>query len=517
MTALVPNAIVADTAPSPLLQARRSLLRLAGRVQIVILALLAVLPLARAAGAQTAVTVAPVYGHPGLAVTVTGSGFGDGEAVDVYIDTVDTELLVSTATGTFTGSVTIPASATPGTHYITAIGRHSGTAAQHSFDVTTKWAEHGFGAAQLGWNPYENVLTPSTVPGLGLLWAASISSSAGGTPAIFNRVAYVGTAAGVQAVSATTGAVIWSKLTTSIFYSSPAVSGSSVFIGSSNGVVYALNTANGATLWSYSTGGSIFASPVVSGGTVFIASFVGGGNSSVYALQATTGKVLWTYTPGDDFDGSPTVVSGVVYIGGYYLGKLYALNASTGTPLWSFTTGGAVESTPAIANNVLYFGSDDETVYALRTTGASPGQLLWSYATGGVIVDSIAVADGIVYTGSADDNMYALNGHNGSLIWKLTTGSLARSPSVAGGVVYFTSEDGFLYAVYATNGSIIATAQVDFNYFGAPAISDGVLFVSSYRGGFYAFAPQAGVDQVRKKRPPLPSSLHPDPRLTITR
>jgi outer membrane protein assembly factor BamB len=466
--------------------------------------------------AQTAVNLSPGSGHPNLPVSVSGTGFGDFEAIDVYIDTVDTALLVSTSTGTFTGSVTIPASATPGTHYITAIGRHSGAAAQHSFDVTTKWAEFGFGAAHLGWNPYENVLSPSTVPGLGLLWAAA-TSAGGGTPAIVNGVAYVGTTGGVQALSTTTGAVIWSKLTTSAFYSSPAVSGNSVFIGSNNGVVYALKTGNGAALWSYSTGGSIFGSPVVSGGTVFIASFVGSGTSTVYALQATTGKVLWTYTPGDDFDGSPAVVNGVVYIGGFYLGKLYALNATTGALLWSFTTGGPVESTPAIADNVLYFGSDDNKVYALRTTGANRGQLLWSYATGGVIVDSIAVADGIVYAGSGDDNMYALNGHSGSVIWELKTGSLARSPSVANGVVYFTSEDGYLYAASAAYGSIIATAQVDFTYFGAPAIADGVLYVASYLSGTYAFAPQAGVDQVRRRLAPPPSTLHPDPRLTITR
>ena len=56
----------------------------------------------------------------------------------------DTLLLVSSATGTFSGSVTIPATASPGKHYITAIGRKSGDAAQKAFTVSTNWSEFHF-------------------------------------------------------------------------------------------------------------------------------------------------------------------------------------------------------------------------------------------------------------------------------------------------------------------------------------------------------------------------------------
>jgi len=78
--------------------------------------------------AATVVKLAPATGHPNLPVTMSGSGFADAEAVDIYIDTVDSLLAVSSATGTIKAAITIPAAAQPGLHYVTAIGRKSGDA-----------------------------------------------------------------------------------------------------------------------------------------------------------------------------------------------------------------------------------------------------------------------------------------------------------------------------------------------------------------------------------------------------
>ena len=132
---------------------RRGNLLLMGTMNI-LLSLIAVLIYAAPALAET-VKVTPASGHPTAVITVSGTAFGDLEAIDVYVDTVDTLLLVSSATGTFSGSVTIPATASPGKHYITAIGRKSGDAAQKAFTVSTNWSELHFGTGRKGLNPYE--------------------------------------------------------------------------------------------------------------------------------------------------------------------------------------------------------------------------------------------------------------------------------------------------------------------------------------------------------------------------
>ncbi len=133
--------------------------------------------LLRTAAAASIVTPAPLSVHPTQTVAITGSGFAASEAVDVYLDTTDALLLVSSATGTLTGSVTIPASAAPGPHSITAIGRRSSDAAQHALAVSTPWLQFGYGLAHASVNPFENTLSTSTAPTLGTLWSLSPAAS----------------------------------------------------------------------------------------------------------------------------------------------------------------------------------------------------------------------------------------------------------------------------------------------------------------------------------------------------
>src|SRR5579863_4993985 len=84
---------------------------------------------------QSKVTLTPIDATPTQNVTVSGTGFGASEAVDVYLDTTDTVLFASSSTGTFSGILNVPAGDLPGKHFITAIGRHSGVAAQAPLTV----------------------------------------------------------------------------------------------------------------------------------------------------------------------------------------------------------------------------------------------------------------------------------------------------------------------------------------------------------------------------------------------
>jgi outer membrane protein assembly factor BamB len=47
--------------------------------------------------------------------------------------------------------------------------------------------------------------------------------------------------------------------------------------------------------------------------------------------------------------------------------NLYALQARDGSKLWDFPAHGNVYSGPAVAGGMVYFGSDDHTVYAVRS------------------------------------------------------------------------------------------------------------------------------------------------------
>lgn len=475
------------------------------------LALLAAFVVPLQARAQSTLKLIPSSGHPNLAVAISGASFGASEAVDVYIDTVDTSLLVTSATGTLSGSVTIPVSAQPGKHYITAIGRHSGDAVQTAFSVTTPWNEHGFGAAHLGWNPYENTLTNSNVKSLGTLWQISVNGF-GDAPIVSGGRVFLGTGGGVKAVSSSTGSTLWSALPSSVFYASPALVGSALYIGEGGtGTMYALNATTGSTIWSQTTGGPFQSSPVVSGGIVY----AGCVDDKVYAFSAATGKIVWTYTTGGFIDSSPAIVNGVVYIGSGD-GNVYALNATTGALIWSYKTGNAVESSPAVRNGVVYVGSDDSKMYAINAAGPNIGAVLWTYTAGGAVFAAPAIANGLVYFGSTDGNVYAASLHTGALYWSTATGGIVESPVVANGVVYVSSRSGSFFALDANYGSILGTQVTSYSFLGNPTVSDGVVYLNTFGYNTYAFSLLSGVD-ARRTHAPRPSSLRPDMRLAVSR
>ena len=67
---------------------------------------------------------------------------------------------------------------------------------------------------------------------------------------------------------------------------SPAVSNGIVYIGSGNGLLYALDVVNGRKIWTFDTGGWISSSPAVYKDVVGIISY----NHGLYILDKNTGR-----------------------------------------------------------------------------------------------------------------------------------------------------------------------------------------------------------------------------------
>ncbi len=124
-------------------------------------------------------------------------------------------------------------------------------------------------------------------------------------------------------------------------------------------VVAALSATTGAVLWSVSPGGPLSIpadSPAVANGTVYIGASVPGPHGSstgtLYALKARTGKIIWSAPVASGITSSPSVANGVAYVGTDD-GTLYAFNAKTGANL-AAVAGVAGQSSPTVANGVVY-------------------------------------------------------------------------------------------------------------------------------------------------------------------
>jgi len=78
----------------------------------------------------------------------------------------------------------------------------------------------------------------------------------------------------------------------------------------------------GTQQWAFDTGDGVYSSPTVVDGTVF----VGSDDENLYAVDAETGTQQWTFETGDWVRSSPTVVDETVFVGSDD-GNLYAVDA----------------------------------------------------------------------------------------------------------------------------------------------------------------------------------------------
>lgn len=456
--------------------------------------------------AATTLTATPATAHPGLAITATGAGFGDGEAVDVYFDTVDSALGVTSATGALSVLLTIPASTQPGTHYITAIGRKSGDAVQKIFVVATAWIESGFGAGHLAWNPYENTLSTSVVSSLELQWAAPCAYC-WGSPAVVNGYAFVGAAGGgggFFGLSAATGAIKWSADLGSYFYGAPAFANNVVYAEDASGVVHAYTAGTGKEQWTKSIGEYSTQALIFSGGVLYAPGYEG-----VFTFSAS-GTPGWSFSASGQVSGVAVGAGLVFFTSGD--GVLHALNATTGVTAWTYTLASGIAGQPAVANGIVYVGDYQGNFYALR---AKNGALLWQ---AGKAPDTIwgapAVANGIVYVEDASGDFYAYQAASGELLWDTSLNGysgIGAGPAVADGVVY-VSAGVVTTALDAQYGQALVGLGVGYESEGVPVIANGMLYITSTDGDLYAYAPNgAGADATRRAvTAPALSSLHPD-------
>lgn len=306
----------------------------------------------------------------------------------------------------------------------------------------------------------------------------------------------------------------WQFHTAGQILSSPVVADGTVFFGSNDHYLRALDLATGAEKWKFKTGGRIPSSPAIANGLVYFLSYDG----NFYAVDEASGKVKWKYATGgerrfaakhlhgmepaaetmpDPFDfylSSPAIAGGLVYFGSSD-SNVYALDAGSGTLQWKFRTGDVVHSSPAVTDGTLFIGSWDTYLYALD---AANGKEKWRFKTGEDhetynqtgIQASPAVANGIVYLGCRDANFYAIDARSGQKLWAYNNkGSwVIASAAVRDDRVYFaTSDTGLLNAVDGKTGALLFS--IDFNHwpmFSSPGIAGNMVYLGSHQGRLLA-------------------------------
>jgi outer membrane protein assembly factor BamB len=186
-------------------------------------------------------------------------------------------------------------------------------------------------------------------------------------PTAYNGTVYFGSNdKKVYALDPLSGEGLWNYTTGGAVESSPTIYNGTVYVGSSDSNLYALNAQTGKKEWSYKIGdgvdespiagdAGISSSPTVWNGTVY----VGTNEKAVYAIDARTGKKEWNYSTEQMVYSSPTVANGTVYAGSADQ-NLYALDTTTGEKKWEYNTGTSYlgATSPTVVNGTVYVGSD---------------------------------------------------------------------------------------------------------------------------------------------------------------
>jgi outer membrane protein assembly factor BamB len=180
-----------------------------------------------------------------------------------------------------------------------------------------------------------------------VIWTYHAHASVKASPTLSGGVLYFGDYSGhLQAVSEQTGRRLWisssegALLGSGTFYSTAAVVYGRVFLGNTDGRIYAYDASTGKLDWAVQTGAYVYASPAVTnapglGPTVYLGSY----NGDFYALNARSGHVSWKFNAHGRISGSATIIGRTVYFSDLGTHHTYGLGISTGRVLFEADTG----------------------------------------------------------------------------------------------------------------------------------------------------------------------------------
>lgn len=332
-------------------------------------------------------------------------------------------------------------------------------------------------------DPQHVGFTVSEAPIKNVLWTYETGEPVLSSPAVAYNTVYVGSNDhNVYALNADDGSVVWRYLTGGSVQSSPAVKDDLLFVGSDDGYIYCLNATTGDLKGRFHTGGEVRSSPVITEDRVIVASKSG----ILYGLDFNDPvSLVWSYPiHGGCEYSSPAVDNGKVFM--FSNGLLQCLNEITGELIWTLTIDGSKFSSSTVSNDKLYFGSDASYIAAVD---ASDGSGIWLFPTEGPVLSSPAIAYGKLFVGCDDGNLYYLDAETGELpfSWEPPGEKIRSSPAVADNVVFVGSYDHYFYALSANDGSVTWRYLTGGIVFSSPAVAEGRVFVGSNDGIVYAF------------------------------
>ncbi len=309
--------------------------------------------------------------------------------------------------------------------------------------------------------------------------------------------------ASFYALDATSGKIIWSTAlgdANTMIWSSPALYNGNIYIGLASytgcpltaGKLIQLDAATGHILHSFQTvpdpcvGGAIWGAPTIdeASGVVFVStgtiSLCKAGEPLAYALLALNASDLslissWQVpaterSNSSDSGSTPTLFNATINGTNHQMvglvnknGTYYALdraNVKAG-PLWKQTIANTARgskgsfSASAWDGSHLYTGDSGTMINgqkcqgSLRALDPATGNSLWTYCASGHVIGALTVTPSLLMAGAGTE-LVVVDVTSGKLLYHFHDGNVASyfwgAPTISNGVIYMGNKDGYLYA-----------------------------------------------------------------------
>lgn len=230
-------------------------------------------------------------------------------------------------------------------------------------------------------------------------------------------------------------------------------------------MIVGIDPESGGPYWFYPSTGAglgqgkqvtVRTTPLYANGLVY----VGASDGKLYAISTSNGELRWQYDAGAaPITASPIVVGDQLYFGNG-LGSIFGLNALTGRPLREtaelFKAQDAIVGTPAYSDGFLYFLSRDQYAYSMDLTRALAPQegrrarrvIRWSSSLSAPpAFSSPVIRDDMIYIVDGD-NLRALTSTRGRRRWTFSAdGAISNTPAVTDQGIFFSTRTGTFYSL----------------------------------------------------------------------
>ena len=358
------------------------------------------------------------------------------------------------------------------------------------------------------------LVMPPAPAGPAPVWSRSLGARVWASPVARDGVIYVGSADGkLHAVRAADGDAVWTWSGANPLYGEALVTDDGVCFLDEQCDCVCLSRADGRLRWRVAPHGEKTtvpaasknptfnhrtAVPVVDAGTLYVGSIDGG----IYALEVKSGRILWRHEAGAAIYAA-VALDGEYLVAGCYDGTVLVLDRRTRKETARVKLGGPVASAPVVAGDTVLVGCRDYLLYGLKRADLTTA---WRDSFWFSWIESVPrVVDGVAYIGGSDfRRISAISPATGVSRWVTDVGGITWGTPVVTADTIFAGTSAQVPAAITHEGGITAldrrTGAVKWRhvaplaadtdragYLGSLVLAGGNIIGAGYDGTLVAF------------------------------